>query len=81
MWHCVHCESETCGRFTWFLPVAKLTSSWQLPHAARLGLLSQLSACAAPVTCVASWQKVQRRGSLGNSTVLQSETDWLKPIT
>ena len=51
------------------------------PQAARLGFVSQLLACVAPVTFVSSWQNPQRRGSLGRFTVLQSETDWLKPMT
>ena len=51
-------------------PVAKLTSSWQAPQAARLGLVYQALACAAPV--VDSWHSAQRRGSEGRTTVDQS---------
>src|SRR5450759_1875842 len=61
MWHWVHWLSETCGRLTWFKPVAKFTLSWQEPQAARLGLVSQLLDCVAPVTLVSSWQNTQRR--------------------
>ena len=50
MWQFVHWLSETCGRFTWFWPVAKFTLSWQLPQAARLGFFSHASDCVAPVT-------------------------------
>src|SRR5665811_202526 len=74
MWHWVHWLSETCGRLTWLAPVAKFTLSWQDPQATRLGLVSQLLACAAPVTCVGSWQNTQRRGSDGRTTVDQSDT-------
>src|SRR5450759_5927892 len=80
MWHWVHWLSETCGRLTWFKPVAKFTLSWQEPQAARLGLVSQLLDCVAPVTLVSSWQNTQRRGSDGRTTVDQSETPWLKPM-
>src|SRR5215831_11434443 len=72
MWQLVHSLSDTCGRLTWFLPVAKLTSSWQLPQASRLGFFSQASDWVAPVTFCDSWQNSQRRGSLGSATVDQS---------
>ena len=52
------------------MPVAKLTSSWQEPQAARVGLVYQALACAAPV--VDSWHSAQRRGSEGRTTVDQS---------
>ncbi len=48
IWHCVHWLSSVCGRFTWFAPVAKLTLSWQEPHAARVGVVSHALVCAAP---------------------------------
>src|ERR1035437_1793399 len=79
IWHCVHWLSSTCGRLTWFLPVAKFTSSWQAPQAARLGLVSQLLDCVAPVTDVGSWQNMQRRASERRTTVDQSATTLLKP--
>src|ERR1035437_4937918 len=74
MWHWAHWPSETCGRLTWLAPVAKFTLSWQDPQATRLGLVSQLLACAAPATDVGSWQNAQRRGSEGNTTADQSDT-------
>src|SRR5438270_11294066 len=38
-WHCAQLLSDTCGKSTWPFPVAKFTSSWQAPHAAREGLV------------------------------------------
>src|SRR6476660_10552173 len=37
LWQLAHSLSLTCGRLTWFWPVAKFTLSWQDPHAARDG--------------------------------------------
>jgi hypothetical protein len=48
-------------------PVAKLTSSWQAPQAARVGSVMKALACAAPVVWL--WQTSQRRGSAGSITV------------
>src|SRR5664280_1083072 len=70
IWQVAHPLSSTWGRFTWLAPVAKLTSSWQAPQAARLGLVYQALAWAAPVA--ASWHSAQRRGSEGRITVDQS---------
>src|SRR5450432_306468 len=93
-WQPEHWASDACGRFTWLAPVAKLISSWQEPHAARLGLVNQLSACVAPVVACGSWHSTQRGmftaafspGMIwlteeGNTTVDQSETAWLNPMT
>src|SRR5579884_964733 len=77
MWQVEQRLSLACGPPAWFLPVAKLTSSWQDPQAAALGFAANAFAWAAPVVC--SWQNWQRRGSLGSSTVDQSETALLKP--
>jgi len=56
-------------------PVAKLTSSWHEPQAARLGVVIQALVCAAPF--LGLWQlPAQFRGSLGlagYTTVDQSE--------
>src|SRR5579883_3130072 len=70
-WHWAHWVSLAWGSPpAWFLPEAKFTSLWQEPQAARLGLVSQLDACVAPV--VDSWQNWQRRGSEGSITEDQS---------
>src|SRR5450432_2583699 len=92
-WQPAHWASFTCGRFTWLAPVAKLMLSWQEPHAARLGLVNQLSACTAPDVAWGSWQATQRGmftaafspGMVwlvdeGKTTVDQSETPWLNPM-
>jgi len=50
MWQVAHWLSLNCGSPTWFSPVAKFTSSWHEPHAAREGFVDQLSACVAPAT-------------------------------
>src|ERR1017187_9553959 len=47
-WQSLHWLSSISGRFQWFRPVEKFTSSWQEPHAALLGLVFQLSAWVAP---------------------------------
>src|SRR5579872_5139871 len=70
IWQSLHCPSSGCGRLTWPCPVAKLTSSWQEPQAAWLGLVFQLSACFGPC----AWQVVQLRTSCGNTTVEKSVT-------
>src|SRR5579883_1697761 len=41
MWQFWHWLSSIWGRFKWFWPVAKFTSSWQDPQAARVGLFFQ----------------------------------------
>src|SRR3954452_24886580 len=51
MWQLAHCLSSIWGKFTWFLPLVKFTSSWQDPQAARLGFVNQAFACVAPVVC------------------------------
>ena len=54
-----------CGNPAWFSPVAKFTSSWQAPHATRLGF-RYASCWAAPLSC--SWQWVHLRASAGKTT-------------
>src|SRR5260370_2451609 len=63
-WQFLHWLSSNCGRFTWFSPLAKLTSSWQEPQAAREGLVFQLSACLVPP----AWHLVPFRTSCGKTT-------------
>ena len=64
VWQFLHWLSSSSGRLTWFWPVAKLTSSWQEPQAAWLGLVFQLSAC---LVKPGVWQTVQLRISCGNT--------------
>src|SRR5277367_6806700 len=39
MWQVLHSLSSNCGPPGWLTPVAKLTSSWHDPQAARVGLV------------------------------------------
>src|SRR5690242_89350 len=78
MWHCEHWLSLACGRLTWPAPVAKFTSSWQAPQAARVGFFIHASACAAPD--FGSWQNSQRIAFEGIATVEKSCMDWLLPM-
>src|SRR5262245_12898675 len=64
LWQRAHCASFGEAPAAWPAPVAKLTSSWHEPQAARVGLSSQL------FTWIESlWQVAQLRRSCGNPTV------------
>src|SRR5262249_35181459 len=81
LWQLAHALSSACAPAGWFLPVGKSTSSWQEPHAARLGLVYQTSDCAGlEAATVPSWQFSQLRTSCGKVMLEKSTTDCPKPM-
>src|SRR5215469_2009722 len=72
-WQVAHWLSSGWNPPTCLVPVAKLTSSWHDPQAARVGLVIKNDACAAPLFW--SWQTSQRRTSAGSTTVEKSLTE------
>src|SRR5262245_15734061 len=77
-WHEAHALSSACAPAGWFLPLAQSMSSWQEPHAARLGLVYQTFDCVG--LSAPSWQVSQLRTSCGNVMAEKSWTDCALPM-
>src|SRR5579871_1148598 len=76
-WQLWHCASSAWNPPGWLAPVAKFTSSWQAPQAARDGSVMYALAWAALV--VWSWHTSQRCTMAGSTTVEKSETEFRNP--
>ena len=72
MWQVAHCCRLACAPPAWLAPVAKLTLSWQEPHAAAPGVVIHALVCAAPF--LGLWQVWQRSMLAGYTTVEKSFT-------